>query len=235
MSITAFLRRILPGVRHNAPLILLPNVAAFIRPTYPAKYHFVLDPGHGPVTPDKQSPPFIGGVIFKEAEGNRTILRFLREELDRIGVSYSVTNEPELQGDSLVERVRRANAITPDLPPVFISIHCNAAPTLRINGWTTVGGVETFHYPGSSYGKYIATILQKHLVRVTGRRDRGVKEATFYVLKHTAFPAVLGETLFMNNKEELSLLLNPAFMRKVAHGYRDAILEMDRDGIHRFE
>jgi len=197
---------------------------------------FILDPGHGPNTVGKQSPPTPEGEVFYEYEGNRKILGYLAEELRSRGIEFRVTNEPELPSNSLKLRVDRANAFESYLPKVFISIHCNAADPDLPRGWTTANGVEVFHYPGNLQGRYAATVLQKHLLAATGRRDRGVKERKYYVLQKTTCLALLGETLFMNNREELDLLLQDEYIRTIAtQGYLPAILELEREGIPGYE
>ncbi|GFP26577.1 N-acetylmuramoyl-L-alanine amidase, partial [Candidatus Hakubella thermalkaliphila] len=60
----------------------------------------------------------------------------------------------------------------------FVSIHCNA--------WVdrAAHGTETFWRVGSNLGsRGLAEILQRHLLRELGLRDRGVKTASFQVLR----------------------------------------------------
>ncbi len=49
-------------------------------------------------------------------------------------------------------------------------------------------------------------------------RNRGIKHAAFYVLEHTYMPAVLVETGFMSNTDELKMLIDPAHQQRVAGG-----------------
>jgi len=83
---------------------------------------------------------------------------------------------------------------------IFISIHCNASNNRDAQG------IETFHYPSSTEGNKLASLIQNNLIALTNRVDRGVKEANFYVLRETRCPAVLVELGFISNEEEEELL-----------------------------
>lgn len=48
----------------------------------------------------------------------------------------------------------------------------------------------------------LASLVQKQFSTICGRRNLGVKQAGFLVLKNTAMPSILVETGFMSNKEE---------------------------------
>ena len=58
-----------------------------------------------------------------------------------------------------------------------------------------------------------------------GTVDRGVKEAGFYVLKHTKCPAVLVECAFIDNVHDEALLIEREddFARAIARGVTDYI------------
>lgn len=83
---------------------------------------------------------------------------------------------------------------------VFVSIHCNA-----FDG--TAQGTETLCYSRTSKGGKLAQCIQDQIVGALGTVDRGVKERRdLIVLKHTAMPAVLVETAFIDNDEDAILL-----------------------------
>lgn len=62
----------------------------------------------------------------------------------------------------------------------------------------------------------LAGILQKKLVAQTGFRNRGVKQAGFYVLKDAFMPAVLIEAGFISNKYEEQKLRRKSYQNKIA-------------------
>ena len=200
------------------------------------RYLWVLDPGHGPETLDKQSPELPDGRRFKESEGNRLILEYLCEELDRLGVFYAVTNDPELPDDCLPERVQRANAMQGYRPKLFLSIHCNAGPVADPRrDWSPAQGIETYYHPGSLAGIELASIMQANLVRATGRPNRGVKKARFFVLRYTRCPAVMGETLMFNNPVEVLMLLDEGYLQRIARGYANGIKEVEQRGLSNYK
>lgn len=73
----------------------------------------------------------------------------------------------------------------------------------------------------------LATLVQHNLVAGTQTKNRGVKQANFYVLRGAFMPAILIEMGFISNPEEEALLANPKYQDRMAQ----AIFE----GIKRFK
>lgn len=145
-----------------------------------------IDPGHGINTPGKRTPKPVPryGRVVKEYEANKLYATEAKKALERQGHTVIWTggdNDP-----SLAARCNEANAKGAD---IFISFHWNAG------GGT---GTETYHYPGSSSGRKLAQKIHPRVVKAMGFRDRGIKTANFYVLKHTKMPAILIEFGFMD-------------------------------------
>jgi len=69
----------------------------------------------------------------------------------------------------------------------------------------------------------LAHEVQKQLVAKLGRRDRGVKQAPFYVLVGCQMPSVLVEIAFISNAEEEKLLNDPAWQQKAAEAIYEGI------------
>ena len=59
--------------------------------------------------------------------------------------------------------------------------------------------------------------LQNNLVEVTESKNRGVKQADFYVLRGAFMPAVLIETGFISNKFEERSLVRPKYQQDIAN------------------
>lgn len=102
---------------------------------------------------------------------------------------------------------------------ILVSIHCNAFNQ-------KAKGTETFAYYGSREGDSLAHHIQSQIVTSLATTNRGVKEAGFYVLKHTKCTAVLVETAFIDNKGDEQLLLDKTdeFARAIARGVTDYIV-----------
>lgn len=102
---------------------------------------------------------------------------------------------------------------------ILVSIHCNAFNQ-------KAKGTETFAYYGSREGDSLAHHIQSQIVTSLATTNRGVKEAGFYVLKHSKCTAVLVETAFIDNKGDEQLLLDKTdeFARAIARGVTDYIV-----------
>lgn len=82
----------------------------------------------------------------------------------------------------------------------------------------------------------LAEMVQAALVRNLERngyrrvKDKGVKQAPFYVLLGARMPSILVETAFISNREECRLLTTPAFQEQlseaIVHGIRAYIREI---------
>lgn len=181
-----------------------------------------IDPGHGDRGGDYGA---IAKDKTRESDITLSIADFTKkylEEMDyevylsREGFVSSYSIASETLGD-LPYRVRDANDSMSDL---FISIHCNSATSPSANG--------TEIYYTSSEGKRLSKCilnevlyLQKlklkrykvneHLSTLWGFTNRGIKEGSFYVLTNTDMPAILIETLFLSNTEDLELLKKKEF------------------------
>lgn len=78
----------------------------------------------------------------------------------------------------------------------------------------------------NSYNKEsqdFAAMIQEKLKERSGIRDRGVKQAGFYVLVGASMPNVLVETAFMSNRREERLLNSRSFQEKVATAIFESI------------
>ena len=95
---------------------------------------------------------------------------------------------------------------------VFLSIHCNAFAKPAAHG------TETYYYPKSENDKALAQALQDGMLDHGRLRDRGVKQARFYVLRNSSLPAALVELAFITNYEEKKLLADEDFQQEMALG-----------------
>jgi N-acetylmuramoyl-L-alanine amidase len=195
-----------------------------------------IDNGHGALTAGKRSPVLPDGRQLFEFEFNRDIAARIFTELDRIGVAY-FNVIPEVQvGNFLTERVDRANRLSSALPKLFLSIHGNAGPAPTLQEFTddSVRGIETWYYHGSTQGRNLAAVFQRHLIEQTGMNNRHLRSKVtgqFYVLRATRMPAILTENGFYNNRFDLERMLTDEFRQQVAAAHVTAILEVEREGI----
>jgi len=99
----------------------------------------------------------------------------------------------------LFDRAKFARQLAVD---AFVSIHCNAMPQPDTN-W----GTETYYYTPQS--NMLAVILQQQLLEALGRKDNGVRQARFVVIRENEIPSVLLELMYLNHHQEEQLLAKP--------------------------
>ena len=145
-----------------------------------------IDAGHGGV--DAGCPMGAGEKYY-----NLGVALRLRKVLEERGYKVGMSRLGD-KSVSLKERCQKANAFYQQNGGIFVSIHHNASTS------THAEGMEVFYCRGSRVGYVLAnnmiTGMQTYLYenRIV---NRGVKEGSFYVLKHTKAPAVLVECEFL--------------------------------------
>lgn len=167
-----------------------------------------LGDGHGINTAGKRTPTLDNGLIMKENEFNRVVIKYLNELLIKRGFK-TVLVAPTDEDTLLSQRVKIANDAKAD---IYISVHANASK----DGWDSANGIETYCYKFGGEGEKLAKSVHAQLIKGSPQRDRGVKEGNFYVLKETKMPAILTENAFMNNKDEVKLLLSDEYRKECA-------------------
>lgn len=149
------------------------------------------------------------GLLVEHVENRKigneliSLLKSMGHTVIDCSVDYASSVNEQLAGI-----VRKANAQRLDL---FVSIHLNAGGG---------HGTETYIYNGSYSGKAAnkdkAVTINNAVVGSCGFRNRGVKEANFYVLRETVAPAVLVETCFVDSSEDKGKLNTSAVARAMA-------------------
>lgn len=177
-----------------------------------------IDAGHGLNTAGKRTPD----GSMREFQFNSVVAKYVRDLLSEYkDVETMFVHDPTGERDvPLTERTKKANDWPAD---VYISIHANAAGD---GGWNNAQGIETYVYTSRPQAAVaLANAVQRHLIRATGRQDRGVKSADFHVLRETKMTAILVECGFMTNKQECELLKSDAYRRKCASAIVSGIAE----------
>jgi len=183
----------------------------------PTKMTIVIDPGHGGKDLGTVSP---GGLQEKDltldvAQRLGTLLK------KRLGARVVFTRDKD-EYVSLDERANIANRAQADF---LISIHGNSSSV------QTVRGVETYYFREASettatadesgMAETFAADVHRALIRgLTGprqpMRDRGVREASFAVLREAQMPAALAEISFISNLKDQSRLESEWYRQRIA-------------------
>ena len=167
-----------------------------------------IDPGHGGADP---------GACYhglREADIVLAVAGLLEIELMARGHLVAMTR----RRDDFIDLYRRAAYANEVGAALFVSIHCNAAVNPEAHG------MEVFHFARSPRGEALARqILGTMARRFPDHRNRGVKPATFAVLRKTKMPAALVELEFLSNLAGSAFLSEPANQRRLARAIADGI------------
>ena len=140
--------------------------------------------------------------ILNESTENRRVKEEVLSQLRELGHTvYDCTvNNGTGQADVLNKIVAKCNAHKVDLD---VSIHFNSGADRAENGRTT--GAEVYVYSESS--KAIASAVRIcDAIEALGFQNRGVKyNASLYVLRKTASPALLVECCFVDDRDDAEL------------------------------
>lgn len=176
----------------------------------------VLDFGHGGIDKDgnyttapKKMYKFDDGTVAYEGVLNRQIgeqiLNCLKDH-DELNVVCTVDADDPTDL-SLAQRVKIANLLDAK-STIFVSVHCNASPSHN------AGGFEIFTTEGVTASDDLASDIRKsarHALHKANMKDRGLKEANFYVLRKTKCTAVLIECGFFDFRPDFDKLNDPLF------------------------
>ncbi|MCT7971463.1 N-acetylmuramoyl-L-alanine amidase [Laspinema olomoucense] len=174
----------------------------------------VIDAGHG-----GSDPGAIGIGGLREKEVVLDISQQVAQILEQNGVTVVMTRQDDRTID-LAPRTQLANRVNANL---FVSIHANAISMSRPD----VNGLETYYF---NSGQRLAQTIHRSMLRSFGNmRDRGVRRARFYVLRHTNMPAVLVETGFVTGRDDARMLANPTERTRMAEAIAQGILQYIRE------
>lgn len=172
----------------------------------------MVDPGHG-----GKDTGAIGPSHTYEKNNTLAIALELRGILKQAGAKVILTRENDVspapnysEAADLQARVDLANKDKVDL---FVSIHNNSVTNHEVQGTSTYFSQGN---PHSNESLQLANSIQFAVIDTIKTKDRGIKEAGFYVLDQTTMPAVLLETAFISNPYEEARLQNPTFRKNVA-------------------
>lgn len=167
----------------------------------------ILDAGHG----DHDRGAAIGFVYEKHLTLDTA--RRVEELLKKAGLKVVMTRSTDVfipLRDRSAAGNRHGNAI-------FVSIHYNYSKN------RDGAGVESFFYHASSYT--LAGYIQAYLLKRTSLVNRGVKHASFHVIRETTRnPAVLIECGFISNADERARMMTGEFRNRLAEAIAHGIL-----------
>ena len=147
----------------------------------------IIDAGHG----GKDSGAAYGN--YREKDQTLGIAKRLQVKLAEKNINSIMTRDKD-EYIQLLHRAEIAKKIKDNA--VFISLHLNASKS------HTASGFESFVFSRNSGNKELQDILHEAIMELNTKyriKDRGKKEASFFVLKHVNhIPAILLELFFID-------------------------------------
>lgn len=208
-----------------------------------------LDNGHGKSTPGKRSPSATTGkgygkytadqLSLYEYEYNRLIVKLVDEKLRSLGFKTFIVT-PEVEGDvGLTTRASRSNetaAKNPGLRHIFVSAHVNAIGDGKT--WYTGGNGSywcAYTTKGQTGGDKLADCFYSAAEEVLKPFNKKIKtdlsdgdkdiEENFTVIAKTSSPAVLIESFFMTNVDDVLFLKSDIGIKAIVDIYTKAIVK----------
>ena len=186
--------------------------------------HSKVDPLNGKCSPDKS---------FFEWEFNRKLGRRIANRLRGMGITVfeTVSEAEDNIKVGLTTRANRCNDICAKYGTanvLFVSIHANAAGN---GGWMNARGWSVFVSKNcSEASKQLAGCIFDAVEREGFKMrkpspNQKYWQENFTVLTKTKCKAVLTESLFYDNKEDLALLKDEAYVQKLLNGHVNGILK----------
>jgi len=167
----------------------------------------ILDAGHGGKDLGGRE-----GLVFEKHLALDTAYR-VKSLLESRGIAVEMTRSR----DHFIELEDRARIGNKKRNSIFVSIHYNYASR------RSVTGAETFYYYKQSYP--LAKYIQRGLVSHGRTRNRGVKRASFHVVRGIdRNPSVLVECGFLSNTNEKNYCCTGFHRQRIAEGISKGIL-----------
>ena len=191
--------------------------------------NIIIDPGHGGTDPGAV------GNGLKEADLTLDISERAQDLFDKTPINTIMTRTSKTSSvtagskistsQSLQKRMDFAADNKKSEDDVFVSVHINAG------GGT---GGETYYYssysraavnPYNADSKLLAQKIQARLVDYMDFKNRGTKEANFYVLKYNSMPATLVEAGFIDHASDAAKLKQTYYKQQAAKAIYQGTLD----------
>jgi N-acetylmuramoyl-L-alanine amidase len=176
-----------------------------------------IDPGHGGIDPGA-----LGVNKLQEKDVVFDISKRVGLKLESAGyrVIYTRTD------DTKITLTQRPAIALENKADIFVSVHANASEN------STTNGTSTYYYAPSSIPELaaqgperirLAQAVQNQMIKAVGRKDLGIKQENFSVLRGTTMPSILVETAYLSYREEEDLLAKEEIRGKFAQAIFEGI------------
>ena len=182
----------------------------------------VIDAGHG-----GKDPGALGmdgkKIVLKEKDVNLDIALRVYNKLKKEKVNVYMTRSTD-EFLELSESVEFANSKNADL---LVSCHNNAAENTDLSGTMVMYAYDEPKDGHELSGYDVAKTVQKHLVKATKAYDFGPrKNSALYVVRKANMPAIITESLFITNEDDLKKLMDEKYIENIADAIYKGICEV---------
>ncbi|MER1956934.1 MAG: N-acetylmuramoyl-L-alanine amidase [Solibacillus sp.] len=173
----------------------------------------VLDPGHGGKDPGAVNTGHSEKAIVLK------VSNLVKQKLEKAGAKVVMTRTGDTY-PTLPERVKFTND---NYGEMYVSVHVNAATATSAKGTETFYSVST----GDQHeeDKKLATYINNEIVNNADMKNRGVKQADYYVIKNMMIPSVLVELGFLSNSDDRAKLINDKYVEIFADSIYQGIID----------
>ena len=160
----------------------------------------------------------IGCLGDKEKDINLKIANELKEVLSLMGANVFMSREC----DGFVSLEDRVNMARENCANIFVSIHLNSIPDIKMDIHKN-RGTSVYYYNQNS--KELAEAVLNSVTNGIKTRDDGVRTASFAVIRPTDYVGILVETAYMTNPLDSMIYSDENFPRETAKAIADGILK----------
>ena len=178
-----------------------------------------IDPGHG-----GSELGAIGCLGDKEKDINLKIAMELKNILTVMGANVKMSREC----DGFVSLEDRVTMAKEHLTDIFVSIHLNSIPDIKMDIHKNRGTSVYYYNPNS---KALAEAVLNSVTNGIKTRNDGVRTASFAVIRPADYVGVLVETAYMTNPLDSTMYTQECFPRETAKSIADGIYNYVYDNV----
>lgn len=174
----------------------------------------MVDPGHGGAETGTLGPL---GLKYAEKDMNLDNSFRLKAELEALGATVLMTRTKDVDL-SLNERLNASRKAKPDM---FISVHANSMADNVDN--SQYFGFSTYYR--EPHARSLAQRILDNVTTTLNRKNKGIHQKNFYVIRGTWTPSLLIECGFVPNPIEFEWLTDAAEQQKLMKTVAEAIVQ----------
>lgn len=165
-----------------------------------------IDPGHG--GPDPGAIGRMDGIETSEVDVLNNIIPLFKAKLEARGYNVRLARDEDIDM-SLEARTKYAELIG---AKIFVSVHANASSSTQANG------IEVFMNSGVAESGRLASLILEEMIRLSGEKNRGVKDYNLHITRESLMPATLVELGFLTSPSDLKKLRDIKHLDTLAEG-----------------